>query len=133
MLQRKARSVQEAQGAVPALGGHALGTAAGHPQRILCHSTPKGQPPAVTLLSGNGRSQPCSPESTGISRPLPAPDLTSMRPRSKDQGRCDWTQTLLQGHKGSDFCCSRTMEESQSVTRAIGWDRQCQETVMKLT
>ncbi|KAK4827993.1 hypothetical protein QYF61_022695 [Mycteria americana] len=34
--------------------------------------------------------------------------------------------------KGGDFS-SRSLEESQSVTRAIGWDGQCQETTMEIT
>ena len=85
---------QEAQGAVPARGGHALGTAAERPQHVLCHLAPKDKPHAVTLLSGCGRNQSCSPETTPISRPRSAPEPTSMRPHSEEHQGLD-----LAGHK----------------------------------
>lgn len=84
---------QEARGPFPALAGHALGTAAGRPWRLLCHSAPSHKPRALTLLSGHGRKQPYSPETTPVSRPLSAPELTSMRPRSQEHQELD-----LAGH-----------------------------------
>ena len=75
-------------------------------------------------------------ETTPISRPLSsvsAPELMSMRSCSKEEQGLD-----LAGHKpfpgvqGCDFS-SRSLEESQSVTRAIDWDGRCQETAMEIT
>lgn len=51
---------------VPALGGHALGTAAGCPWCLLCHSAHNDKRCAATLLSGHVRNQ----TSSATQRPL---------------------------------------------------------------
>lgn len=76
---------RKAQDAVLALGDHVLGTAAGCPPYILCHSAPKDQPRAVTPLSGCDRTQAHSPETAPITPSVP--ELMSMTScREGDQG-----------------------------------------------
>lgn len=66
MLAPRQSLCQEAQSVVPALGDHALGTAAGRQWCILRHLAPKNKPRAVTFLSGLGGKQSCSSETTSI-------------------------------------------------------------------
>ena len=88
------RCAWEARGSLPALGGHALGPAAGCPWRLLCHSARKEKAGAVPLLSGHGRNQACSAETAPISRPLSAAELKPVRPRSQEERGLD-----VAGHK----------------------------------
>ena len=93
-----------------------------------CSATRLPRPSLVLFLLGHGRNQACSAETTPISRPLSVPELKPMRPRSQEEQGLDVAghEPFSWGERGGDFgSCS--LEESQSVTRALGWDGGCQQ------